>query len=70
MEEDDFSGVADLIPDGAVPIHSVRIVEFLDEEGEPQLRFKVDGDVRLATTIGVLAIVQDSYVTEVRETTS
>ena len=66
-EDEDFSGVMDLVPEGGMPVHAIRIVEYLDSDGEPGLRFKVDGDVRLTTTIGTLAVVQDSYVTEVRE---
>lgn len=67
-DDADFSGVADLIPEGCLPLHAIRIVEYALPNGTSDFHFKVDGDVNLSTTIGTLAIVQDAYVTEIRET--
>lgn len=67
MSDDEFAGVRDLLPEDALPHHSIRIVEYLNADGEPDIHVKVDGDVRLAQTIGVLEIVKSWYLRETEE---
>jgi hypothetical protein len=57
-----FAGVEDLLPDRAVPISSIRIVRFLTEDGDYDLRLKADGDENLATSIGVLELAKSLLV--------
>jgi len=59
---EDFSGVSDMIPDGAVPVHAIRIVEFVDADGVMDMAMRVDGEVPLKDTVGVLEIVKHAFL--------
>lgn len=61
MPEDEFEHVRDILPDAAMPLHAVRIVEFIDANGNTRAKFVVDGDVRIGTVLGTLAIVTHHY---------
>jgi hypothetical protein len=67
--EDEFAGVADLVGPGGRAIHSVRIVEWVDDNGESHIQAKVDGTALLSTTIGVLDTVKHWYLHEATEAT-
>ena len=45
-------------------MHSVRVVEYLDSDGEPHFHYKVDGDTRIAHTVGMLEIVKAGYLAD------
>jgi hypothetical protein len=50
--------LADLIPEGAVPIASLRIVTYLDDAGETCLDVDYDEDIDLHVLLGLAAYAQ------------
>jgi hypothetical protein len=67
MGEDQFAGVSDLVPDGAVPVSSIRICRFLTVDGDYDLHLKADGVENLATSIGVLELAKSLLIEKARE---
>lgn len=58
MPDDDFDAIEkflpELLPDGAIPISGVLVVEFLNEEGETEHTFLTLGGTRVIHAIGLL----------------
>jgi hypothetical protein len=58
VEQDDFAGLEavapDLLPNGAVPMHGVVLLEYVDSEGETDHAYHVLGDVRVVHLLGLL----------------
>lgn len=59
--------VDDLLPDGALFLSSMRIVEFVDAEGRHDMAFKADGIEKLPTSIGLLELAKSILIAEVRQ---
>jgi hypothetical protein len=59
-EQDDFAGletfIPDLLPEGAVPLGGVVVVEYATAEGETEHAFQVLGDVRRVQAFGLLEV--------------
>jgi len=67
VSEDGFAGVSDLVPDGAVPVSSIRVCRFLTAEADYDLHLKADGVENLATTIGVLELAKSLLIERAKE---
>lgn len=61
-EPDQFANVRDILPPGSIPLHAVRVVQFLTPDGDVSMDFTFDGVERVVTTIGLLAWVQHQCI--------
>lgn len=52
----------DSIPDEAIAITALEVVEYLDEDGDRSYAFRYDGDVSVATMLGLLVLLQDDVL--------
>lgn len=60
--DDNFLTVLDLIPEGALVLHSFRMVEYLDEEGTPQIVHLTEGEWTDSELVGCLEIAKQEYI--------
>ena len=60
MDEDDFAGLEDFLPDflpdGAVPTHGLVVIEYLDVDGDTQYSYESLGNPRQAESLGLLDV--------------
>ena len=54
----DFAQIEDLLPEGAVPLQSWRIVKFMDSEGEERFNWDCEGGPRISDTAGMVEVVK------------
>ncbi len=58
----DFQYVADLLPENAIPMASLRLVYFLSDEGKPKYRFVWEGEGCSTDIIGILEVIKSEMV--------
>lgn len=58
--DDDFAGLEDflpeLLPEGAVPLAGVVVIEFANAEGETEHAAEILGDVRVVQALGLCEV--------------
>ena len=60
--EQDFESVADLVPEGCTPFQSLRLVEYLTEDGEQEWHCSFRGDVPRSAVVGLLEMVKLDFL--------
>lgn len=53
-----FDRYQDMMPEGAIPLHGLRMVAFLNSEGVICYRFRHAGDVAITQIVGLLEMVK------------
>jgi hypothetical protein len=66
MDPESHPGVDDLLPDGALPIASIRGVIYLDPGGTERFSWQSGQNSSLATTCGLVNIIAHALLTEGR----
>lgn len=60
VEEDDFAGLEDFLPealpDGAVPLAGVVVIEYVTPEGDTEHVYETLGDVRIVHALGLIEV--------------
>lgn len=54
----DFDHIEDLLPEGATPLIAMRIVKYLNADGEGATNWHLDGNPTRQDTAGLLEIVK------------
>lgn len=54
--------------EGAVPTHALRVVFFLDQDGDEMYHFAHEGQATLSTWLGSLELLKEDLITELRGT--
>jgi hypothetical protein len=57
-EHGEFQHLDDLMPDGATPLVAIRVVKYLDEDGEGAVNWHIDGTPTRETLAGMLEMVK------------
>ncbi len=62
MADDECPGVADLLPEGAVPLASVRCVVFLDQDGDQAYNWDWSTSAELLTLLGLIRLTEAELI--------
>lgn len=69
VDTNEFECYADMLPEGAIPMNGVRIIRFVDEEGDVSTHFHCSGMSRLVDTLGMLEWAKlHLYITATNDT--
>ncbi len=60
----DFEHIQDILPEGAIPLTSLRIVSYLSDQGQPKYRFLWEGDGPSVDIIGILEVIKSELASE------
>lgn len=52
------------LPEEAVPLVVVEVVEYLDIEGDRRFVVRIDGEVPLSTTVGLMRIAEHQIMAQ------
>lgn len=53
-DDEMFTDYIDLVPEGCIPIQGVRIVRYMDEDGDECIAFDRDGHVNVYTFLALI----------------
>jgi hypothetical protein len=62
-----FEHVQAFVPEGAVPIASVAVVEYLDTDGNTRFGIEHHGDVPLSTFVGLMELAKVDMVESAKQ---
>jgi hypothetical protein len=58
IEVEEFEHVKDLLPEGCLPIASIRIMAYVDPEGDNAYMMSWEGEVPISTFLGFLEMAK------------
>ena len=62
-----FEATADLLPEGGTATHAIRIVFYLDSDGEERYSFAHEGAALLSSWLGCLELAKEDIIAEIRQ---
>ena len=59
-----LAAMADLIPEGALPSHALRVVAYLDEDGDEMYSIAHEGRANLSSWLGLAELFKENMLAE------
>lgn len=63
----DFEHVIDLLPASGIPLASLRILQYIGEDGNAKFRFSWEGEGASTDIIGVLEVIKSELILKTLE---
>jgi len=65
-EQTTFEATADLVPEGGVATHALRVVVYVDDSGKEMYSYGHEGEANLSSWVGLFELLKEDVIADFR----